>query len=159
MKGMNRMNRCLAGAVLVLAALLCVSAYTQIPDKDGFPEGRNFKDGTVWVMTFARNPYGQDITYFNAVADVWKKQQEALKKEGIILSYKVLQPNAGSLDDYNAILMTEYKDFRVMEENADKQTVILRKIASENPESSRILQDDKVREFFGTKVVREVVLR
>lgn len=159
---MKKTNRLLAGAVGVLTLLLCVSVYTQIQvprDKDGFLEGRNWRDGSVMVMTFVRTRTGQDLAYLDAIADTWKKQQEALKNEGIILSYKVWQGNAASETDFNIILISEYKDFRVMEENADKQTVILQTIARETQVSAQVLQDDKVREFFGVRAGRNIVLR
>ena len=159
---MKKTNRLLAGAVGVLLLLLCVSVYTQIDvkrDNSGFLEGRNWKDGSVIVMTFVRTRTGQDLAYLDAVADTWKKQQEALKNEGIIVSYKVWQGNAASEQDFNIVLMTEYKDFRVMEENADKQTVILQTIARETQTSSQVLTDEKVREFFGIRTGRNIVLR
>jgi hypothetical protein len=159
---MTKTNRLLAGAAGVLLLLLSVSVYTQIKvdrDQGGFLEGRNWKDGSVIVMTFVRTRTGQDLAYLDAVADTWKKQQEALKSEGIILSYKVWQGNAATENDFNIILMTEYKDFRVMEESADKQTVILQTIARETQTSSQVLGDDKVREFFGTRAGRNIVLR
>jgi hypothetical protein len=159
---MRKMNRLLAGAAGVLLLLLCASVYTQIQvnrDKDGFLEGRNWKDGNVLVLTFVRTRVGQDLAYLEAIADLWKKQQEALKSEGIIVSYRVLQGNAASEDDFNIILVSEYKDFRVMEENADKQLVILQTIAREKQASAQVMQDEKVREFFGTRVVRNIVMR
>lgn len=159
---MMKINRLLTAAVAVLIILLCASVYTQIKvnrDKEGFLEGRNWKDGNVLVMTFIRTRTGQDLAYLDAIADVWKKQQETLKSEGIIDSYRVLQGNAASEDDFNVILITEYKNFRAMEENADKQTVILQQIARENSEAAKVLNDDKVREFFATRVVRNIILK
>ena len=159
---MKKTKLVLAGAAGVLLTLLSVSVYTQIEvkrDKDGFLEGRNWRDGNVIVMTFIRSRTGQDLAYLDAIADVWKKQQEALKSEGIITSYRVLQGNAASEQDFNIILMTEYKDFRAMEENADKQTVILQQIARENQASAQVIQDEKVREFFGVRTVRNIILR
>jgi hypothetical protein len=146
----------------VLLILLSATVYTQIEvkrDKDGFLEGRNWRDGSVIVMTFIRTRTGQDLGYLDAVADTWKKQQEALKGEGIIISYKVWQGNSAAEDDFNIILMTEYKDFKTMEANGDKQTVILQTIAKETQTSAQVLQDDKVREFFGTRTGRTIVLR
>ena len=142
--------------------LLCVSVFTQIRvdrDKDGFLADRNWRDGNVVHMTFIRTRTGQDLGYLEAIADVWKKQQEALKSEGIITNYRILQGNAASEDDFNIILVTEYKDFRAMEENADKQTVILQKIAGEHQKSAQLLQDENAREFFGTRVLRNIILR
>lgn len=159
---MNRINRILAGSVVLLMLLLCVSVYTQIvvkKDKDGFLEGRNFRDGSVWVMTYIRTHSGQDLAYLNALQDVWKKQMDELKKQGVILSYKALQTNAARIEDYNVLLMLEYKDIRTWETNAEKQAVILQGIARENSASWQILQDDKVREFYGNNMGREIVFK
>lgn len=159
---MNRVNRMLAGSVFVLLVLLSVSVYTQIvvkKDKDGFLEGRNYKEGTCWIVTFMKHKAGQDIFYLNALADVWRKQQEALKKEGLILSYKVLQSNATRLEDYNLTLLVEYKDLRSWEANADRQTVILKKIADENPASWKVLNDPSVQEYFGSIVSKEIIFK
>jgi hypothetical protein len=148
--------------VVVLLLLLCASVYSQLvikKDPNGFQEGRNYKEGTAWVVTFIKHKAGQDIFYLNALADVWRKQQEALKKEGVILSYKVLQTNATRLEDYNIMLLVEYKDLKSWEANADKQAVILEKIAQENPASWKVLNDDKVYEYFGSNVSKEIVFK
>lgn len=159
---MKRINRTLAGSVVMLMLLLCVSVYTQVTvlrDKDGFLEGRNFRDGSVWVLTFIRTHSGQDLAYLNALQDVWKKQMDELKKQGVIISYKALQTNASRIEDYNVLLMLEYKDIRTWESNAEKQAVILQGIARENVSSSQVLQDDKVREFYGNNMGREIIFR
>ncbi len=159
---MNRINHTLAGSVVILVLLLCVSVYTQVTvprDKDGFLEGRNFRDGSVWVLTFIRTHSGQDLAYLNALQDVWKKQMDELKRQGVILSYKALQTNAARIEDYNVLLMLEYKDIRTWESNAEKQAVILQSIARENATSWQVMQDDKVREFYGNNMGREIVFR
>jgi len=145
-----------------LLLLLCVSVYTQVvvkKDKNGFLEGRNYKEGTAWTVTFIKHKAGQDIFYLNSLADVWRQQQEALKKEGLILSYKVLQTNATRLEDYNLMLLVEYKDIKSWEANADKRAVILDKIAHENPASWKTLNDDKVFEYFGSNVSKEILFK
>jgi|SRR5687768_8852164 len=159
---MNRTNRTLAASVAILLLLLCGSVYSQLvikKDKDGFQEGRNYKEGTAWIVTFIKHKAGQDIFYLNSLADVWRKQQEALKKEGLILSYKVLQTNATRVEDYNIMLLVEYKDIKSWEANADKQAVILEKIAQENPASWKTLNDDKVFEYFGSNVSKEILFK
>ena len=159
---MNRTTRILAVSVVVLLSLLCVSVYSQIAvkkDKEGFLEGRNYREGTAWIATFIRHRAGQDTLYLSALADVWRKQQEALKKEGLILSYKVLQTNATRPEDYNIMLLVEYKDIKSWEANADKQAVILEKIAQENPASWKTLNDDKVFEYFGYNVSKEILFK
>jgi hypothetical protein len=150
---------------LFTAAMLivCLSTSAQIQvnkDKDGFLEGRNYKAGGVWVMLFVRVHPGQETLYFNYLDDVWKKQQEALKKEGIILSYKILQANAGYKEDYNVVLMTEYKDRTTMDENAALADTIVRGITGSDEKMALAFRDrEKIRKIFGGKVTREVILR
>ena len=159
---MKRINRALAGSVVVLLVLLCVSVYTQIvvkKDPGGFLEGRNYKEGTLWVTTFVRHRAGQDIPYLNALAVAWKKQMETLKKDGIILSYKVLQTNATRLADYNLMLLVEYKDMRTWEQNAEKQSLIQEAIARENPEQWKVMNDDQVQEYFGSNLAKEIIFK
>jgi len=48
--------------------------------------------------------------YLNSIAGDWKPEQEALKKDGQIISYKVVQTEAHGSTDFNLMLMTEYKD-------------------------------------------------
>ena len=81
-------------------------------------------------------------------------------KEGrAILSYKVLQSNATRLEDYNLTLLVEYKDLRSWEANADKQAVIMKKVADENAASWKVLTDPNVQEYFGHIVSKEIVFK
>lgn len=148
-------------AALILVVCLSASAQIEVrKDKDGFLEGRNYKTGGVWVLLFVRVHPGQENLYFNYLDDVWKKQQEALIKEGIILSYKVLQANAGHKEDYNVVLMTEYKDRTAMDENSAKADMIVRGITGSDEKMAEAFRDrEKVRKIFGGKVTREIILR
>lgn len=145
----------------ILAVFLSASAQIQVPkDKDGFLEGRNYKTGGVWVLLFVRVHPGQETLYFNYLDDVWKKQQEALKKEGIILSYKVLHANAGHKEDYNVVLMTEYKDRTTMDEYSAVADTITRGITGGDEKMAAAFRDrEKIRKIFGGKVTREIILR
>src|SRR2546430_250044 len=119
MKGetMKLITKIIKSSLTALLLIICVSAFAQNDvrkdgvrkdegskpptesrfevrkDKDGFLEGRNFKTGSVWIVLFVRTLPGKDPIYLNYLADVWKRQQEALKQEGVVLSYKVLQTN------------------------------------------------------------------
>lgn len=151
----------LAAAMLVI----CLSASAQSPyevrkDKDGFLEGRNYKTGGVFVLLFVKVFPGQETLYFNYLDDVWKKQQEALLKEGIILSYRVLQANPGHKDDYNVVLITEYKNRTTMDERAAEADTIVRGITGSDQKMAEAFRDrEKVRKIFGGKVTREIILR
>lgn len=160
MRLITKLTKTLMGAIILV---VCLSASAQIEvrkDKDGFLEGRNYKTGGVFVLLFVRVQPGQETLYFNYLDDVWKKQQEALKKEGVILSYKVLQANAGHKDDYNVVLITEYKDRTTMDERSAEADTIVRGITGSDQKMAEAFRDrEKVRKIFGGKVTREIILR
>ncbi len=64
---------------------------------------------------------GMESSYLNYIAGDWKREQEALKKDGQILSYKVIQTEAHGAGDFNLMLMTEYKNLATMEANETKE--------------------------------------
>lgn len=129
-------------------------------DKDGFLEGRNFKSGSVWIVLFVRVMPGQDTTYFNYLADVWKKQQELLKQEGVVLSYKVMQTNQIHKDDYNVLVMTEYKSRASIDENQGKLDSVVRQVTGTDEVTMAAYRDrERVRRVFGGKIMREMIFR
>jgi len=56
-------------------------------------------EGTVWTLSFIRVKAGMGPAYDKYLAGEWKKEQEALKAAGIILSYKVIGTEAHSPTD------------------------------------------------------------
>jgi hypothetical protein len=129
-------------------------------DKDGFLDGRNFKSGSVWIVLFVRTLPGKDPIYFNYLADVWKRQQEALKQEGIVLSYKVLQTNQIHKDDFNVLVMTEYKSRASIDENQLKMDTVIRSIVGKDEVTMAAYRErETVRRVFGGKICREIIFR
>ena len=70
--------------ILILALSVVVFAQVRRP----------FHNGSVWSIGFIQMKPGMDTAYLNYVAGDWKREQEALKKDGQILSYKVLTTEA-----------------------------------------------------------------
>ena len=46
-----------------------------------------YNEGTVWDITFVRTKPGMEFDYMKSLAAEWQKQNEELKKQGVILSY------------------------------------------------------------------------
>lgn len=129
-------------------------------DKDGFLEGRNFKTGTVWIVLFVRVLPGRDAVYFNYLADVWKRQQEALKQDGVVLSYKILQTNQIHKDDFNVLVMTEYKSRASIDENQGKLDSVVRQVTGKDEVAMAAYRErETVRRVFGGKICREIIFR
>jgi hypothetical protein len=120
---------------------------------------RSYKDGTVWTMSFIKVFPGQDETYLNSLKTSWKAVHDEGVKEGLILSYKILVGSASSPDDWNLVLLVEYKNLASMEGNDDKWDAIQAKILP--PADMKKLMESRVavRTIYGDKLLREVVYK
>jgi len=119
-----RKQKILFGALVLSLALLCVSVYAQM--------ARPYHNGSVWTLAFIRIKPGMDSAYLNYLANDWKRIQEAAKKEGLILSYKVLLTEGHTAGDWNLILMTEVKDLAALEANEKKADALGQRLVGDD---------------------------
>lgn len=147
---MKLTNRLLI-AVVVLVAIVGVSVFAQV--------NRPFHNGSVWDIAFIRIKPGMDTAYMNYLAGMWKTEQEALKKEGLILSYKVLSVEGHTPGEFNLMLMTEYKDLATMEAGEDKADALSQKVIGTDEKQMQGYKDRlEIREVMGNRLAREIVL-
>lgn len=140
-------------AITFVVIALIVSAITVAQVK------RPFHDGTVWNITFVRVKPGMDVAYMNYLASDWKKEQEASKKEGIILSYKVIACEPHSSTDFNLMLMTEYKDLATMEASQDKADNLAQTVIGNDQKQMQGYNERlAIREILGDRLSREIIL-
>jgi hypothetical protein len=140
-------------AVLAAAAVLAagVTVYAQVR--------RPFRPGSAWEMAFIRMKPGMETAYLNYIATDWKRNQEAAKKEGLILSYKVLTTEGHNPGDWNIVLMTEYKDLATMEANEQQADALAqRTIGDDQKQMQGYKERLEIREIIGARLAREMVL-
>jgi hypothetical protein len=146
-----RSRRILAVLVGLLVAVTSLSVYAQVK--------RPFRPGSVWTLAFIRMKPGMEVAYLNYIATTWKAYQEAFKKEGLIVSYKVLTTEGHSPSDYNIILMTEYKDLATMEANQPKADALAQKVEGDDTKQMQGYKErTEIREIIGDRLAREMVL-
>ena len=144
-------KRILVGLLVVLAMTLSVVVFAQV--------NRPYRNGTVWNIGFIRMKPGMDTAYLNYIAGDWKREQEALKKDGQIISYKVLQTEAHGAGDFNLMLLTEYKDLATYEKNLEKADALLQKvIGDDNKQRQGYRERLEIREVLADRLAREIVL-
>lgn len=114
-------NMLRAIAVSVFAAML-LPALTQAQEP-----ARPFHDGPVWTLMFIKAKPGVGLKYMNFLATEWKTEQEALKNAGLSFDYKVIESESHNPNDWDLMLMTEFKDLATMEANKDKAREVVRK--------------------------------
>jgi len=100
-----------------------------------------------------------DVAYLNYIATTWKANQEAAKKEGLILSYKVLTTEGHTPTDYYIILMTEFKNLATMEANEPKADALAQKIEGDDTKQMQGYKERAdIREIINDRLAREIVL-
>jgi hypothetical protein len=146
-----KFRRTLIGSLALLVLIVGISVFAQV--------NRPFRNGTVWNIGFIRMKPGMETAYLNYLAGPWKANQEAAKKEGIILSYKVLTVEGHTPGEWNLMLMTEYKDLASMEASEDKADVLAQRMVGNDEKQMQGYKDRaEIREVMGGRLAREVVL-
>ena len=135
----------------IALALLCGAVFSQV--------NRPYRNGSVWNIAFIRVKPGMDQAYMNYLATSWKKEQEASKKEGLILSYKVLSTEPHATGDWNLLLLTEYKDLATMEANEPKMDALTQKVIGDDQKQMQGYRERaEIREVQGERLAREIIL-
>ena len=118
-----------------------------------------FHNGTVWDVQFIRVKPGMDRAYLTYLSGQWKTMHEAFKKEGLIISYKVLTSEGHSPNDFNVMLMTEYKDLATLEANESKFEGIAERLVGDDQKQQQGYRDrSEIRDIIGGRLSREIVL-
>lgn len=136
-------------SALVLGMAVTVSAQVNRP----------YHDGSVWQISFIQIKPGMDTAYLSYLATEWKLNQEALKKDGQILSYRVISTEGHSGTDFNLLLMTEYKNLATMEANRPKADALAQTVVGSDEKQMQGYRERlAIREVLGTRLAREIVL-
>lgn len=127
---------------------------------DSFAQERTYTAGSTWAVSFVQVKNGMGRDYLNSLKTTWKAVQDEGVKQGLILSYKILEGNASNPDDWQIMLMIEYKNMAAMEGNEDKWEAISKKVVG-SEEDQKKLREARVnmRSMYGTKLMREVVYK
>lgn len=146
-----KLKRIFIGTLVALVLTLSVVVVAQV--------NRPYRNATVWNIGFIRMKPGMETAYLNYVAGDWKREQDALKKDGQIISYKILQTEAHGSSDWNLLLLTEYKDLATYEKNLEKADALLQKVIGNDEKQMQGYRDRlEIREVLGERIAREIAL-
>jgi len=145
------LRRMLISSIALMVLIVGVSVYAQV--------NRPYHNGSVWNIAFIRMKPGMETAYLDYLAGPWKANQEAAKKDGLILSYKVITTEGHNPGDWNVMLMTEYKDLATMEANEDKGDALAQKVVGPDEKQRQGYRDRlEIREVMGDRLAREIRL-
>ena len=147
---MKKMKSLFVSAAIMAATLVTPTMAQEVPTKNG----------SVWVASRIDTLPGQMPAYLDYLANEWKKQQEWLKAEGRILSYRVLRTNHARNGEPDLILLTEYKDYSTVAE----QEALSKKYEAATGMGPRKgaagnLEREKIRSLMGSTEYQELILK
>jgi hypothetical protein len=121
-------------------------------------KAKSYKDGTVWGVTLIKTTANMGDDYLTSLQSTWNKVHAEAQKQGLIVSYKVLSGAAANPEDWNMMLLVEYKNLSSMEGQDDKWDAIFAKVVG-NDEARQKLTQSRVtmRTIYGDKLMREVL--
>ncbi len=119
-----------------------------------------FKEGSVWVVSFIKLKANMGDEYLTSLKTTWKATQDEAVKQGLVLSYKILSGAASNPQDWDIMLMVEYKNLASMEGNDDKWEAIEKKVIG-GEDAMKTINANRVniREIYGGKMLREIIYK
>ena len=136
-------------AAAVLAASSLVAA-----------DGKPYTEGNVVNVAAIRTEYGHFDDYLKFLAGDWKKEMEAEKAAGLIVSYEVLQAEPRGPNDADIYLVITYKNWAALDGFGDKADAISIKQYGSVAKSNEGMADrGKIRRALGSETIQVLNLK
>jgi hypothetical protein len=138
------------------ASMAIATAPARKTETSSLDNERPWTAESVWAVDFIRVKPGQDIEYGRRLADTWKKAMDEHKKNGIVLSYKILTGPPSTRDDFTHLLMIEFPNFAALDERDKFDAAVKKVFGSLGGMEEMYRKREEVREAIGTRLLREM---
>jgi len=119
-----------------------------------------YTEGPVWTISMIKTKPGMADDYLKNLAQAYKATNEEAKKQGIIMDYKILLGNDSTPQDFDILLMQEFKNMAAFDGLREKTDPIAKKlIGSEDVQRQGAVKRMEIREIMGNKLMREITLK
>jgi len=115
--------------------------------------------GSVWSVDFIRLKPGHNLDYGRELAATWKKMLDDQKKQGIVLSYRILAGAPSNRDDFTHMLMVEFPNYGVFDQQDKMDEAVKKVFGSLGGINEAVRKREEIREAIGTRVLRELRLK
>ena len=132
------------------------TAPTRATDTSTLEQERPWTAGSVWQVDFIRLKAGHGLDYGRELAASWKKVMDEHKKQGIVLSYKILSGIPSNRDDFTHMLMIEFPNFAALDQQ-DKMDAAVKKVFGSLAGFQEMFRKrEEIREALGSRLLREM---
>jgi len=119
-----------------------------------------YTEGSVWEITMVRAKAGMSDDYLKNLAKAYKSTSDEAKKQGIIMDFKILMGDAANADDFDILLMVQYKNMAALDGLREKTDPIAAKlIGGEEQLREGSIKRMEIRDILGSKTMREITLK
>ena len=147
--------------VLTTALMLC---FILAANNMTYSQDDVYDEGTVWSLTFVRTGANVAEDYLKDISKTWKTFMDGAVKEGLVKSYKILLGPPANEEDFNIVLMIENENMAAFDPDSERDAkfdAMEEKIkeSMEGKYEETIINYEKLRQIYGTKVMREIFLK
>ena len=119
-----------------------------------------YTEGPVWTISMIKTKPGMADDYLKNLAQIYKAVNDEAKKQGIIMDYKILLGNDSTPQDFDILLMQEFKNMAAFDGLREKTDPIARKlIGTADVQRQGAVKRMGIREIMGNKLMREITLK
>jgi hypothetical protein len=142
--------------ICAAGALLALTSFGSLAHADG----RNYNDGPVINVASIRTVDGHFDDYMAWLATDYKKGQEAAKKAGLIVSYRVYIVEPRGPHDPDIYLVTEYKNWAALDGLGGKADAITVQVVGSVEKGNQQQADRaKIRTVLGSQTMQAADLK
>ncbi len=145
------MNRLIQFLLFLSAFVLSLPANAQLDT--------TYKEGSVTEVTYLKIEYGHFDEYVDWLNSTWKPLNEAKKKSGLIIDYRVYTARPRKPDEPNVIFMITYPNMAAFDRSAEENAVAVEMIGSAKEQDAARIARSAYRKHLGTELIREVILK
>jgi hypothetical protein len=145
-------KHCMTACAAFIA--LATTSFQALADEHAYTES------TVVNVAAIRTEYGKFDDYMKYLDTTWKAEQEAAKKAGYILSYRVITVEPRTENDPDIYLVINYKNWAALDDATAKGDAISKQVEGSLDTSNKAASDrGKIRRVLGSWTGQELALK
>jgi hypothetical protein len=136
---------------LAVMTLSAIAASAQV--------GVTYNEGPVTAVTYLKIEYGHFDEYIDWLNSTWKPLNEAKKKAGLIVDYKVFTARLKTPEEPNVIFMITYANMAAFDRRAEEDAFAVKMVGSPKDQNKARVDRSSYRKNLGSELIREVILK
>ena len=143
---------------LIVHVLLLLSAFAlSLPANAQV--GITYNEGPVTAVTYLKIEYGHFDEYVEWLNSTWKPLNEAKKKAGVIIDYKVFAARPKTPEEPNVIFMITYPNMASFDRRVEEDKFAVKMIGSAKDQDKARVERSAYRKNLGSELIREIILK